>query len=259
MNNSESFREKGRNETRTRSKLKIRSYCSEDREAVRTICKITAFRNRGYSIFFEDGELFADYWTDAYLRFEPDLCFVAEKEGKVVGYLLGCSDSNRFFNLMKKKILPELLIKLLSRLLTFRYRDPQTFRSLRWAILKSRKEFPLIPLDRFPAHFHANIMREGSFQQGYSTLLLRFLDELEKRSVPGLYGIVLEPVAGGTFSKLFSKVNAIGLKKEYYSESPSSMYKFVLHDQTPMVNRVYASSLEIYRGFVHYISKCYNL
>jgi hypothetical protein len=144
-------------------------------------------------------------------------------------------------------------------MLTFSYRRAKTYRTLCWAVLKSRKELPSIPADRFPAHFHSNILREGSFQQGYSALLLYFLDELEKKGIPGLYGIILEPADGGTFSKLFAEANTRGLKEEFYCESPSSLFEFVLRDKTPMVNRVYASCLGIYREFVHNIRKRYNL
>ena len=179
--------------------LLIRPFRSDDRGAVRSICLRTAFRNRGHGLFFEDGNVFADYWVDGYLLSEPELCFVAEKENKVVGYLLGCSDSRRMLDVMKKKILPRIALKLLIRLATFQYKNSSSFRTLRWAIFRSWKEVPRIPHDRFPAHFHSNMDRDGIFMCGYSSLLLHFLDELKKKGVPGLYGVLLEPVSGGTF------------------------------------------------------------
>lgn len=239
--------------------LLIRPYHPDDRGVIRNICLKTAFRNRGHDLFFEDGDVFADYWVDGYLLSEPDLCFVAEKEKKVVGYLLGCSDSIRMLKIMKKKIFPKVAFKLIKRLITFQYRNSLSYRTLRWALFKSWKEVPPVPRDRFPAHYHSNISRDGIRMLGYSSLLLRFLDELEKKGIPGLYGILLEPKSGGIFSKLFSKMNSLGYKEEFYSECPTAMYKDVLGDPTPMVNRVYASSLEMYRPFVLYIRKRYNI
>ena len=50
----------------------IRPYRPADRETVREICRRTAYRNLGYAAVFEDGELFADYWTRYYTDFEPE-------------------------------------------------------------------------------------------------------------------------------------------------------------------------------------------
>lgn len=247
-----------RNDTK-KSKLTIRLYRKEDRPAIREIFCKTAFRNRGSDFFFEDGELFADYWTNYYLEYELDLCFTAEIDGKIVGYLLGSSDYKHFEKTMKRKILPPIILKFLGRLLTFRYRRKKTYRYLRWVFLKSWREMPPIPYERFPAHYHSNILREGAFKHGFSQLLFRYLDELEARGVPGMYGIVLEPAKGGWMSKLLDKARDRKIGKEDYSkECPTSLYKDVLKDPAPMVNRVYGCSIETYRNFVRYVRKYYK-
>jgi hypothetical protein len=245
--------------TDEKSELHIRPYRPADRQAVRQICLKTAYRNRGYRLFFEDGELFADYWTGYYLDYNPELSFVAEREGEVVGYLLGCGDSHHFLKVMKRQILPGIVFKLAWRILRLRYRRLKTFRFIGWLLWRSWREVPPIPLDRFPAHYHLNLLPGGRFKHGFSALLLRFLDELERRGVPGLYGIVLEPKKGGIISKMFRAVAAVGLKEEYFRECPTTMYRSVLKDDTPMVNRIYASNLTIYRRFVEYAAARYNL
>lgn len=245
--------------TQQEAGLTIRQYRPEDREQVRQICRETAYRNRGYALFFEDGQLFADYWTRYYLEYEADLSFVVEREGEVVGYLLGCADSARFLKIMKRKILPKIVLKLTWGIVTLRYRRLKTYRFIRWLVFKSWREVPAIPVDRFPAHYHLNLKRDGRFKGGFSGLLQRFLDELERRGIPGLYGIVLEPKKGGIISKMFSAVGEVGLKEEYFAECPTTMYRDVLRDDTPMVNRIYASRLEIYRRFVEFAAARYNL
>ncbi|MCK5058882.1 MAG: hypothetical protein KAT34_19700 [Candidatus Aminicenantes bacterium] len=246
--------------SRGKSKLTIRHYREEDRPAVREICCRTAFRNRGCDLFFEDRELFADYWTNYYLEYEPGLCFIAEMDGKIVGYLLGSADYKHFERAMKKKILPAIFLKVLGRALTFRYRRKITYRYLRWGIFESWREMPPIPFERFPAHYHSNILREGAFQHGFSRLLLRYLDELEKRGVPGMHGIVLEPADGGWMTKLLAKARdrQIG-KEEFFAERPTSLFRIVLKDSAPMVNRVYGCSIETYRKFVSYVNTYYRL
>lgn len=242
-----------------KSELTIRPYKKEDRGTIREICCNTAFRNRGCDAFFEDRDIFADYWTNYYLEYEPDLCFTAELDGEIVGYLLGSSDYDHFESTMKKKILPPILLKLLRRLLTLRYRKKMTYLYVRWGIFTSWREMPPIPCERFPAHYHCNILRKGAFKQGFSRLLFRYLDELEKKGVPGIYGIVLEPAKGGWMTKLLDKARdkRIG-KEEYAEESPTSLFKIVLKDPTPMVNRVYGCSIETYRSFVSYVKKYYK-
>jgi len=239
--------------------LTIRPYRPADRDAVRTICRETAFRNRGSDIFFPDGELIADYWTGYYLRYEADSCLVAEKGGRVVGYLLGCPDSLRFVRLFKRAVLPVILFKLLGRFFTLRYRTPQAYRCLRWLLWRSWREVPRVPMDRFSAHYHANVLREASFQNGFTGLVERFLNELDARGIYGIYGIVPEPVAGGWFSKLVAKAGEVGLKPEFLQSFDTSMYRDVMGSDTPMVHRVFAASVANYREFLHFIRERYHL
>lgn len=242
----------------TESMLSVRRFIESDRQAVRDICRATAFRNRGHKSFFEDGEIFADYWVEPYLKAEPDLCYVVEKSGRVVGYLLGSSDPERLFSI-QKKYYAKLLLKVLLRIMTLQYRSARTYRTLWWALSRGRRERISIPYERFPAHYHANIIREGISLKGYSSLLLSFLRDLSDRRISGLYGILLEPETGGVFSRIFNRMHSQGLREEYYAEKPTEMYRIVLGDKTPMVHRVFASSLETYRQFVLYMRKRYNL
>src|SRR5690606_15764915 len=102
----------------------IRPYRAGDREAVREICRRTAYRNRGSASVIEDGELFADYWTKYYTDEEPGSALVVEEDGVVIGYLLGCVDSAVFHRAMARRIVPAILSRAFFRLATFRYRDP---------------------------------------------------------------------------------------------------------------------------------------
>src|SRR5690554_5943019 len=65
----------------------VRPYALADRPAVREICRSTAYRGRGSAAVFEDGELFADYWSSYYTDHEPESCLVLELDGAVIGYL----------------------------------------------------------------------------------------------------------------------------------------------------------------------------
>ena len=71
-------------------RIRVRPYRPEDLEAVRRICADTGFLGNPIDPVFEDRELFADYLTGYYTRFEPEALLVCEVEGKVRGYLMGC-------------------------------------------------------------------------------------------------------------------------------------------------------------------------
>jgi len=57
---------------------------------VRRICADTGFLGQPIDPVFEDRELFADYLTGYYTRFEPDALLICELGGEVRGYLMGC-------------------------------------------------------------------------------------------------------------------------------------------------------------------------
>src|SRR5215469_1261694 len=81
---------RGAGQDQGRNALRLRPYLPSDRPAVRQICADTGFLGQPIDPVFEDRELFADYLTGYYLRFEPESTLVCEIDGEVVGYLMGC-------------------------------------------------------------------------------------------------------------------------------------------------------------------------
>jgi ribosomal protein S18 acetylase RimI-like enzyme len=76
-------------------KVVIRPYRPEDREAVRRLCCDTGDIGSPADSFFPDRELFSDMITSYYTDREPESLWIAEKQGRVVGYLTGCMDDRR--------------------------------------------------------------------------------------------------------------------------------------------------------------------
>ena len=70
-------------------RIQLRPYRPGDLEAVRRICADTGFLGNPIDPIFEDRELFADYLTGYYTRFEPEALLVCEVDGEVRGYLMG--------------------------------------------------------------------------------------------------------------------------------------------------------------------------
>ncbi|MVA96821.1 hypothetical protein GN330_06110 [Nitratireductor sp. CAU 1489] len=236
----------------------IRPFEPRDRDAVRKICRKTAYRNLGSRAVFEDDELFADYWCNYYTDHEPESCLVVEEDGAVVGYLFGCVDARRHVKLMSRRIMPPLVAKMLWRLATGRYREPVTRRTIRYLLFRSWKEAPPVPVERFPAHYHCNLLRKAHGGRYYSTMAVIFLDRLKALGVAGLHGQVEEPVSGGPWQHMVNNYKRDDLM-DYYAESPSSFHRIVRGVEKPMVNRVWGIKLETYRMWLLWIARDFRI
>ena len=166
-------------------KARIRSYRPEDRPAIRQLCCDTGFLGNPVDALFLDRELFADLFTNAYLRHEPEWALVAEVDGHVVGYLLGAV--SRHFDWMLMRSGMEAATKMLFRLATGRYaRHPRSERFVRWLFTAGFREQPRHPAGS--AHLHWDIDR-GYRGRGICKRLWGIYEErLRRAGVSGCYG-----------------------------------------------------------------------
>jgi len=98
-----------------RNDIIIRSYESQDREMIRQIACDTADMGEPVENFFGDREVVGDLLTRYYTDYESESLWVAEYEGKVIGYLTGCLDTHRYFRIMGFCLLPQIIIKSILR------------------------------------------------------------------------------------------------------------------------------------------------
>lgn len=240
----------------------IRPYRPEDREAVRDICRRTAYRNRGSKAVFEDDELFADYWVGYYTDHEPESMLILELEGKVIGYLAGCADTMRFRRIMARRIVPAVLAKAIWRLATGRYTQPTTKRMLWWTISRGFREEPRFPVERYPGHFHINLLRQGYGRGNFHRLVSRFLDRLESLGVERIHATAEEPADGGAWRTTANGVGAhlkVEQAFEFFVETPSTFQSYVLGIDKPMMNRVWGGRLPAYREWIAYAAGRYQM
>ena len=182
----------------SRRRLRIRPYRRRDRAQIRHLICATALRGRPLAAFFEDDQVLVKLFMDYYLSYEPESCFVAESEGRVVGYIMGCTDSRRYLRVVLFRYGPQLLARLLLRLVTARYRRLTTYRTLWWALVRAWREVPGADLRQFPAHVHLGVdqeLRTAGF--AFYVCLVRLGDalirDLRARGVRGLHGQIAEP------------------------------------------------------------------
>ncbi len=156
---------------------------------MRWICCETGFMGEPIEIFFMGREIFADIWTTYWTDYEPESCFVAEADGRVVGYLLGCVDTFRQERVFKEEIQPKIFRKaLLSGFFLHRKNWQFVFRSIRsW--LKGEFKAPMKRIIKeYPAHLHINIAPPEYRGKGIGkALMLRYFDYLKGRGVRAVH------------------------------------------------------------------------
>jgi ribosomal protein S18 acetylase RimI-like enzyme len=166
------------------TRIRVRRYHANDRQAVRRICADTGFLGKPIDPVFEDRELFADYLTGYYTRFEPEALLVCEVEGEVRGYLMGCrrpllKQSYQFFaNII-------VAVKALYRCVGRPYSKPSRD-FMRWILMNSWREVPVTP--RNTPHFHMNVLPDARSVKSTRTLIRTFLDLLRSEGYRAVYG-----------------------------------------------------------------------
>jgi hypothetical protein len=155
----------------------IRRYALQDRLAVRRICCETGFLGEPIDPVFEDRDLFADFFTEYYLRCEPDAAFVVSVDESVAGFLLGCRYPLRhqLFSIGHGLL---LALKALGR---YRKYKPETKRYLKWILRNARREVP--PAPRQIGHFHINFLPQAKSIAVFREMLETFLQFLAEQSV----------------------------------------------------------------------------
>jgi hypothetical protein len=166
------------------SRIRVRRYRPDDLAAVRRICADTGFLGNPIDPVFEDRELFADYLTGYYTRFEPDALLVCELDGEVRGYLMGCRRA-----LLKQtyQFLANFVVagKALHRCMRRPYNGASR-KFLRWVLINSWREMPVTP--RNTPHFHMNVLPDARSVRNTRLLIRTFLDFLRSHGYQAVYG-----------------------------------------------------------------------
>jgi len=134
----------------------IRNYKPEDEKEIRKLCCETGFLGNPINEIFEDCEWFADLNTKYYLKYEPDACFVAETDGKIIGYVLGCKNPVKFALIFYVLIAVPLFLKAFLKCMIGKY-DRKSRNFIKRLVLRGSRERPKRP--KKAAHLHINIKK----------------------------------------------------------------------------------------------------
>ena len=166
------------------SPIEVRPYRADDRAAVRQICHLTGYMGDPISWQWRDEQSFADLFSSYYTDREPESSLVAELDGRVVGYLLGCRSTARIGDPLRP-----LYAQLVNRGLLVRRGTAGVLWRSGWdGMVEVAHRRPLVkePNDAaHPAHLHINLLPEARGRGVGRRLVSRWFASLTAGGVPG--------------------------------------------------------------------------
>ncbi len=178
----------------------IRKYRVADRQRLRQIFHDTAFMGEPATIFFEGSAIISDALTLYFTDYEPQSCFIAETEGRVIGCLIGTKDKASAEKFMHHKIYPQLLFAALREGVLFKKKN--LIFIFNCLLSSMRGEFKMSDFSHeYPATLHINV------EQGYrnlkvgSCLIDAYLSYLAAEKVKGVHFATVSEDAGRFFSR----------------------------------------------------------
>lgn len=168
-----------------RSNVFIRKYELKDRESVKKIAGDTAFFGEPVEVLIDDRGLFFDAFYAFFFDHETDTCWVAEKDGKVVGFLAGSVDAHRQQEWSSFHIYPGIALGIIRGKYTIRWKTIQYVADLVGQAI--RGELPSTDTERFPAHLHINVTSDFRGLGMGRQLLEAYHSQLRSLGVKGVH------------------------------------------------------------------------
>lgn len=151
-------------------------------------------------IFFPDEEILSDAIISYYADYEPESIFIAEYSGNMAGYLTGCKDTRIYYQIWWREILPKIIKKVVLKGTLF---NIKMLRFLYHSLISWIKgDFKRLDVyEKYPAHFHINIIK-GYRNMGIGAMLLDyFLEYLRTGNIQGVHVVTISEKAKEFFRK----------------------------------------------------------
>ena len=149
---------------------------------MREICCATGFMGDPVGGFWRDAASFAEIFSAYYTDEEPGSLYVAESDGRVGGYLLGCLDSARAGSAQSGAAR-----QVAARMLLLRPGTAGFFWRSAFDVVRDRGTPDGMHDARWPAHLHINLMPELRGHGGGAALMSCWLERLAREGVPGVH------------------------------------------------------------------------
>ncbi len=146
----------------------VRPYRRGDRAAVREICLATGDGGEPAHGILDEPDLMAHVFLDPYLLLQPELAFVAEVDGIVLGYVVAALDSAEFFARWQLEWAPRFCVS--------HPNTPHVVVTRADSLLRAFLHHPrlMLPsgLAAHPSHLHMSLLA-GARRHGAGRALLR--------------------------------------------------------------------------------------
>lgn len=212
--------------------IHIRPFRPSDRDDLLRIGADTAFFGAPIEKYMEDRRIFNDFFYAYYTDVEPQYTWVADTDGKVVGFLTGCADVRKKYARWLRHIFPGFMARLLHGYYHF---GPLTRHYLGTLLAAGfHGEAPHLDLKRYPAHLHINV-DAGWRGHGLGRQLMdAYLNQLRSLNVRGVH---LETTSMNEVAcRLYEKVGF-----RLLDARPTQMWIGIIDH--PVENRAYGLSL----------------
>jgi GNAT superfamily N-acetyltransferase len=160
-----------------------------DWAAIRSLCCRTG--NAGEPIDRARWPLFEELWIGPYQRVVPEWSYVAEVDGRVVGYLTGCPDTAALRRGRRFRITLPLLVAIACRRYAWtadaRRMIALAFRLRRGTESQLAARLPPDLPRTHPAHLHMNVEAEFRSRGIGAALIERYVRDLTAAGVPGVH------------------------------------------------------------------------
>lgn len=160
----------------------VRSWRPRDADAVRRICLATGDGGEPVHPILHDPHLLAYVFTDPYFLLQPELVFVAEASGVVLGYAVAALNSEEFYARWQLEWSPRFGA---SHPASSRP-DPRSADSQLRAFLHHPRMMLSTDLAGYPSHLHINLVASARGRGAGRRLLDAVFRELARAGSPGV-------------------------------------------------------------------------
>lgn len=138
--------------------IKIRQANSNDLDALYLICLKTGDMGSDASQQYLDPKMLGHIYAAPYLKYCPELTFVAEKNDTVLGYCVGTPDTYKFEAILEAEWWPSLRLKYPK--LDQKTQEIWSQDERMCQMIHHPETIPQHVVDRAPAHLHMNLLPE---------------------------------------------------------------------------------------------------
>lgn len=163
--------------------ISIRNTHASDLPSLYSICHATGLNGRDASPSIADPELIGHSYVGPYAVLEPDTCFVAVQESRIVGYIVAAADSMEFHRKCEAAWFPVLR----ARYPVPSPEDTSPSATFMRTLHRGHPPSEEVDLAAYPASLHIDLLPRAQGRGVGRQLMNRLFDRLRECKIPGVH------------------------------------------------------------------------